>query len=179
MKNIRLWNDGNWSLLQDFDRLHGTMNQLFTDVGRNYREKSSDFSASEFVPACDIQETAGHHVMHFDLPGIKQEDIQIEMNNNQLIISGERKTDNHYEDSNVQRVERSFGRFQRSFTLPQNVDAQKIEANYENGVLTLVLPKTEEAKPRQIKINEGKTNILDRVFGKKAELKVSGDSTKN
>ncbi len=177
MRSLNLWND-DWSMLRDFDRLQGTVNRLFSDFGRSYRPATSELSTSAFTPPCDIQETAGHYVMNFDLPGMTKENIHIEMEDNQLTISGERKTEERHEDAETQRIERAFGAFKRSFTLPFSVETDKIEANYENGVLTLVLPKVEAARPREIKINEGRGNILDRVFGKKPELKSFSEASK-
>lgn len=170
MKTIKLWNaNDDWGFFQDFDRLHSSMNHLFSDFGRLQKNKES---SSKFLPACDVQETKAHFVMSFDLPGLKKDEISIDLDGNTLKVSGERKFEAQSETNLGQRFERSFGRFERAFSLPSEVDSEKLEAQYENGVLTLVLPKIEEAKARKIKIGEN-AGLLDRVFGKKPDLKTS------
>lgn len=177
MRKLSMWTDPEWSVFQDFDRLQGSMNRLLNDFGRSHLSGNSELAQSAFTPACEIQETTGHYVMSFDLPGVKKDEINIEIEDNKLTLTGERKVEDRQETGTYQRVERAYGKFHRVFTLPVSVDNEKIEANHENGVLTLVLPKVESAKPRQIKINEGRDNLLDRVFGKKPELKVSNDAS--
>lgn len=171
MRNLSLWNNNDWGLFRDFDRLHENMNRLFEDFWRTHRQPSVE----SYIPACDIEETAGHYVMSFDLPGMSKDDIEVQVEGNQLRISGERKREERKESAEVQRVERAYGRFYRSFSLPSGVEVDKIEANFENGVLTLVLPKAESAKTRQIKVTEGRGNILDRVFRRNPELKAASD----
>lgn len=110
----------------------------------------------EFIPACDIDETDTHYVVNFDLPGLKKDEINIEVRDNQLIVSGERKRERKEEARGRWGQERYYGSFTRSFTLPSSVDPNKVEANYENGVLQIALPKTEVTKGKQIPIKEGK-----------------------
>lgn len=174
MRGFNLWSDEDLAFFRDFDRLQGSVNQLFGDFGRKAQSKA--LASSHFSPACDIQETKGHYVMNLDLPGLKKEDIRIQIEDNQLRIWGERKEESNFEDSVGRRIERSYGRFERVFALPSSVESEKIEAHYENGVLSLVLPKIEAAKARQIKVTEGRSNLLDRVFGKKPELKTANES---
>lgn len=122
-------------------------------------------------PACEISEADDHYYMSIDLPGMKREDIKIEANGDVLTISGERKRESS-DGRKIQRYERSYGFFKRSFTIPSVVDADKIEAHYENGVLELYLPKTQAARPRQIEIQSGKGGFLNRFLGgKKSDVK--------
>lgn len=168
MNRLSLWNQDDWSLFQDFDRLHKRMGSLMNSTSGS---EDSDWSVAAFKPACDVQETDGHFVMSFDLPGMKREDIKISVEDSQLTVTGERRYETSSEKANHQRRERFFGSFQRSFSLPQQVDTNKIEAEYQDGVLNLVLPKLESSKPREIKVGSDRSNILDRVFGKRHELK--------
>jgi len=113
--------------------------------------------ARSLAPAIDIDETADEYLITADLPGIKKEDINIECIGNQLTISAERKYEST-EGRKQERSERFYGTFQRSFTLPSGVDAENIQASYEGGVLTVHVPKVEQAKPRKIEIGEGKSS---------------------
>jgi HSP20 family protein len=118
----------------------------------------SDFYGDAFqrgwVPAVDIYETDEHEVvLKAELPEIKREDIQLTFENGVLTLKGERKVDNESKRENFHRVERRYGSFSRSFTLPNTVDASRINAAYKDGVLTIRLPQREEAKPKQISVN--------------------------
>jgi HSP20 family protein len=111
-------------------------------------------SHGAWIPPVDILETAeGEVVVKAELPEIKREDIKITVENNILTIEGERKAEGNKDTDRYHRVERSYGAFRRSFTLPANVDAGKVQANYRDGVLTVSLPRREETRPRQIQVN--------------------------
>ena len=99
-------------------------------------------------PAYDIEETDSHYVLSFDIPGMKQEEINIEVQDRVLSISGERKR----EDVGLKHSERFYGRFERQFSLPDNVNAESVEAHYEHGVLKIALPKLEAVKPKKVQI---------------------------
>ncbi|WP_413292376.1 Hsp20/alpha crystallin family protein [Bdellovibrio sp. HCB185ZH] len=120
----------------------------------------------DFTPACDLTENDTHYFMSMDVPGLQKDDIKIDITNNLLTVSGERKraTSN---DSNrkFQLFERRYGFFKRSFSLPSSIESAKVEARYENGVLELYLPKTETARPRKIEIQDGKSGIFERLIG--------------
>lgn len=130
-----------------------------------------------FTPVCDVNEAEGHYLISFDMPGVKQENINIEVVENRLTISGERHRE--VKNSNVSSFhsERSYGKFQRSFNLPVTVDTDKIEANFENGVLALAIPKTERAKGRTIEIQSGKGGIFSKFLGGKKESNTLKDVT--
>jgi HSP20 family protein len=104
----------------------------------------------------DIYEQDGNIVLKAELPGVDAKNVDIRLENNVLTLRGERKLDNEVKKENYHRVERSYGSFTRSFTLPTVVDQEKIKADYSDGVLRLTLPKREEAKPKQISISVGK-----------------------
>ena len=107
-----------------------------------------------FVPAVDIYETGNHDlVVRAELPGINREDIEVVVENSTLVLKGEKKLDAEVKDENYRRIERAYGTFHRSFTLPNTVDAGRISADFKNGVLTVKLPFREEAKPRTINVD--------------------------
>ena len=108
---------------------------------------------SGWTPALDIFEDKDNLVVKAELPGMKREDIQVSLHDGSLSISGERKTETKHEDAEVYRSERFVGRFQRTVTLPTPVASDKVKAQYKDGILTITLPKTEEAKPKQIEVN--------------------------
>lgn len=106
-----------------------------------------------WVPPVDIQETGDAYMFHAELPGLTKEDIHITLENNVLRVSGERKFEKDAKKENYHRVERTYGTFTRTFTLPTQVDAEKVQAAFENGILTITVPKAEQAKPRRIAIS--------------------------
>jgi HSP20 family protein len=112
----------------------------------------SDSQIRPWTPAVDIWETENELVLKADLPDMKMEDIDIRLENGTLALKGERKFENEEKKKGFHRVERSYGTFARYFTLPDTVEADKVRAEYRNGVLTVTLPKTEMAKPRQVKV---------------------------
>jgi HSP20 family protein len=105
------------------------------------------------TPALDVYEDKDNIIVKADLPGLTKDDIEISLQDNVLTLRGEKKRDSEVKEENYYRLERSYGTFNRSFELPTSVDASKIEATFKNGVLQITLPKTEEAKPKKIKIN--------------------------
>jgi HSP20 family protein len=111
-------------------------------------------SQSEFwAPALDVQEDKDNYVFHAELPGLKREDIEVSLQDGTLVISGERKVEKVEEGVEVHRQERYYGKFQRALTLPEPVAADKVRADYKDGVLTVTLPKTEAAKPKKIDVS--------------------------
>lgn len=118
--------------------------------------KNKTPSQVHFYPACDINETDTHFLVSLDVPGLKKDDIKIEVNDNQLLVHGERKREVKKEQGEWHRHERSYGQFQRTLVLPRTIDSDKIEAQYEDGVLNIALPKTEAAKGHKIEIQSGK-----------------------
>src|SRR5258705_1288784 len=132
--------------------LQDQINRLFNDV---FERPSDESNLTSWAPAVDIFETEHELVVKADLPDIDPKDLDIRVENNVLTIRGVRKFEKDVNEDNYLRVERSYGTFSRSFTLANTVNAEAIKADYQNGVLTLTIPKREEAKPKQIKINVG------------------------
>jgi HSP20 family protein len=128
------------------------MNRLFSDFfGRAFQEQN----LTTWAPAVDIYEGEHELVVKADLPDVKSEDLDIRVENNILTIRGERKFEKKADEKNYLRVERAYGSFARSFSLANTVNTEAIKADYKDGVLTLSIPKREEAKPKQIKVNVG------------------------
>ena len=138
-----------WEPFRGISTLQDQVNRLFdnTFLGR------SESSLASWAPAVDVHETENELVVTADIPGMNEKDLDVRVENNMLTISGERKTETNVKDDNYLRVERSYGSFSRSFSLPNTVNPEAIAAEYKNGVLTVKLPKRAEAKPRQVKVN--------------------------
>ena len=139
-----------WEPFRGATSLQDQINRVFNDVLERTGEESS---LTAWAPAVDIYETEHELVLKADLPDIDPKDLDIRVENNILTIRGERKFEKQVNEDKYLRVERSYGSFARSFTLSNTVNAEAIKADYQNGVLTLTIPKREEAKPKQIKVN--------------------------
>jgi HSP20 family protein len=113
-------------------------------------------SAGAFAPVLDVEEDTDHFTLHVELPGVKAQDVDITLEENVLTISGERNFYDERSTDSFRRIERRFGRFHRAVRLPDRVDVDKVAATFDNGLLTITVPKAEEAKPRRIAINAGK-----------------------
>jgi HSP20 family protein len=131
--------------------LESEVSRMLTDLfGR-----SQESNLTSWAPAVDIYENEHELVVKADLPDVKPEELDIRVENNILTIRGERKFEKKVDEKNYLRVERSYGSFARSFSLASTVNSEAIKADYKDGVLTLTIPKREEAKPKQIKVNVG------------------------
>lgn len=111
------------------------------------------YEGYDFSPSCNVKETAKEYLVQFDIPGIKKEDVKIELDNNRLTVSGERKEKKEEKDSKSFFSESFYGSFMRSFALPKTVDEAKVDASYEDGVLTIKIPKTQTSNAKEIKIH--------------------------
>jgi HSP20 family protein len=141
---------------RNFSTLQDRINRVFHE---SYRQTGADESltASSFAPAVDVYEDEHKVTLKIEVPGIDEKDIDIRLENNTLTVHGERKIEKEEKEENYRRVERQYGSFTRTFTLPTTVDSEKVSANYDKGVLNVSLPKKAEAKPKQIKVNVGST----------------------
>jgi len=140
-----------WDPFRDLNLLQDRMNRLFEDAGRTWRT-DEPAATTTWSPSVDIFETEGEIVVKAELPGMDRKDIQLNLENNVLSLRGERKFTKETKDENYHRIERSYGVFSRSFSIPATVDEEKIRADFKDGVLKIMLPKKEHAKPKQIKI---------------------------
>lgn len=129
------------------------------------RDRDEEISLGAWIPPVDIMEEKDRILLTAELPGFKENDIEVQMEGGVLTIRGERKSEAEKEGRKYHRVERVYGQFVRSFTLPNNVDREHIKASFDRGLLRIEMPKSEEAKPRQIKISggeaEGKKETID------------------
>lgn len=140
-----------WTNDRDVKNLQVQLNRLFEPFARFAAGTDEDLVSGTWVPPVDVAETQDKILVRAEVPGMKQEDISIEFENGLLTIRGDRK---HQKQEGVtwHRVERIYGNFSRSFTLPRSVDPEKISASYREGILEIEVPKREEAKPKHIKI---------------------------
>ncbi len=143
-----------WYPFRDLVSFQERMNRLFQDTLGPSREEL--LTSGTFVPPVDIYEDEHNIILKLEVPGMEEKDIEVQLENNTLTVRGERKFEQEEKEENFHRIERRYGAFARSFTLPNTVDAGKVEANYENGILKIQLAKRAEAKPKQIKVNAGK-----------------------
>jgi HSP20 family protein len=136
------------------DRLNQIFGQQFWPLER--LTSFPELTGTNFIPAVDVYEDQHSITVSAELPGVNDKDVNISLENGVLTISGERKMENEENKENFHRLERSYGRFIRTFTLPPTVDPENVKAEFDNGVLKIRLAKREEAKPKQIKIESGK-----------------------
>jgi len=129
----------------------GRLSDLREELDRLFESPSR--LVNGWAPAVDLYEDKDSFTVTAELPGLKREEIDVSLNEGALVISGERKTEQKFDEAETHRVERYYGRFQRSVVLPASVKTDQIAAQYKDGVLTVTLPKSEEAKPKQIEIN--------------------------
>ncbi|GJQ19696.1 MAG: molecular chaperone [Bacteroidia bacterium] len=134
-----------WNIHREFDR-------LFDSLMRGGIQDDGTFGLSMWTPPVDIHEKEDEYVVKVELPGVKKDDVKITLESNILTIRGEKKQETEEKSENFHRMERTYGSFQRSFTLPTSVKSDKIDAGYKDGILTITLPKAEEAKPKQIEV---------------------------
>ena len=142
-----------WDPFREFAHLQDRINRVFTDYGRQSTDEGL-MSGGAWVPPVDIYQNGDHElVLKAELPDMTREDIDITVDNGTLTIRGEKKLSNDLKEEQFHRIERRYGTFSRSFSLPQTVDPGRVSAEYKNGVLTVRLPLREEAKPRSIKVD--------------------------
>jgi HSP20 family protein len=152
-----------WEPFRGVTTLQDQINRLFNET---FERPGDDSSLSAWAPSVDIYETEQELVVKADLPDVDPKDLDIRVENNILTIRGERKFEKKVSEENYLRVERSYGSFARSFTLANTVNSEAIKADYRNGVLTLSIPKREEAKPKQIKVNVNTPEVAAAAAGR-------------
>ncbi len=151
---------------REFATLQDRINRVFRD---SYSAGQDDsLSTSSFAPAVDVYEDEHKVSLKIEVPGIDEKDIDVRIENNTLTVHGERKIEKEEKEENYRRVERQYGSFTRTFTLPQTVDTENVSATYDKGVLKIALPKKAEAKPKQIKVSVGSEKQIE---AKPAEAK--------
>ncbi len=145
-----------WEPYRDLPATHDRFNRLFNETFSRVLGDVGDLSTRSWAPEVDIYETDQSVVLKAELPGVNPKDAEIRIQDGTLYLKGERKFENEVKEENYHRVERAYGSFTRSFALPSSIDSEKAKAEYKDGVLTLTMPKREEAKPKTIQINLSK-----------------------
>ncbi|HEX5412764.1 MAG TPA: Hsp20/alpha crystallin family protein [Terriglobia bacterium] len=145
-----------WEPFRDLVSTQDRFNQLFNETFSQALGEQQEVSPRGWVPPVDIYETGDSVVLKAELPGINPDDVEIRVEGGTLYLKGERKFEKKVEEQNLRRVERSYGSFTRTFSIPKTVDSEKVNAEYNNGILTLTMSKREEAKPRSVKIKVAK-----------------------
>src|SRR6185437_11172698 len=149
-----------WEPFREFATLQDRMNRLFRE---SYNDAGQDESltTSRFAPPVDVYEDEHEVTLKIEVPGIDEKDIDVRIENKTLTVHGERKFEKEEKEENYRRVERQYGTFSRTFTLPSTVDTETVSADYEKGVLKIKLAKKAESKPKQIKVNVGGEKTLE------------------
>lgn len=143
-----------WNPFRELESLQDEMTKLFNlSLGRWNGELPEGSDGASLVPVMDVADTKNALKISTEIPGLDKNDLNVSVEGNTLVIKGEKKREDKSEEEGVVRIERSYGSYYRALTLPATVDASKIDAKYKNGVLTLTLPKKEEAKPKQITVD--------------------------
>jgi HSP20 family protein len=159
-----------WEPFREFSTMQDRMNRM----NRLFRESygpgapEESLTTTNFAPAVDIYEDEHTITLKLDVPGVEEKDIDVRIQDNTLTVHGERKIEKEEKEENYRRVERQYGTFTRSFTLPSSVDLAHVNAQYDNGVLKISLAKKAEAKPKQIKVNVGNEKTLEGKAQRKA-----------
>lgn len=143
-----------WRPFRDLLSLQEEVNRLFDELFERFPSRL-DLFESGWSPRVDVIETDDEVIVEAELPGVKKEDVSVTITDNVLTIKGEKRREREEKAGSYHRVERAYGSFQRSFTLPATVQADKAKATFKDGVLRVTIPKTEEARPKEIKIEEG------------------------
>jgi HSP20 family protein len=141
-----------WDPFRDMISLRERMDKLFEESLARFRAPEEEVVPTFWSPAVDIYETDENIIVKAELPGIEKEDVAIEVKDNNLILRGERKREKEVKEENYHRIERSYGSFMRSFSIPVSVKQNQVKAKFKDGVLEVTLPKAEEAKPKLIKV---------------------------
>ena len=145
------WNPGRelLNLEKEFSRLFNSFGNRFGSTSENGNE---EYENAVWMPLTDITENKDNYVLELDIPGVPKENVKISYTNGQLSITGDRKQEKESKDKNYYRVERTYGKFYRSFSLPQEIKEDEIEAKFKDGQLTITVPKAEKVKPKEIAI---------------------------
>ena len=147
-----------WDPFREFATLQDRMNRLFP---RGPEGQDESLTSTAFAPPVDVYEDEHNVTLKIEVPGIDEKDIDVRIENNTLTVHGERKFEKEEKEENYRRVERQYGSFTRTFTLPNTVNQESVQANYDKGVLKITLAKKAEAKPKQIKVNVGSQKTLE------------------
>src|SRR5436309_12198336 len=159
-----------WEPFREFSTMQDRMNRMNRRFRESYSPKGPEeaLTTTSFAPPVDIYEDEHTITLKLEVPGIDEKDIDVRVEGNTLSVHGERKIEKEEKEENFRRVERQYGSFTRSFTLPSSVDPAQVSADYDKGVLKIRLAKKAEAKPKQIKVNVGREKVLEAKTQSKA-----------
>jgi HSP20 family protein len=146
-----------WEPARELHTLQQEMNRLFGSAFDAQATGANGSSAARWIPAMDLVEEEDHFVLRADLPGVEEDAVNVELEDDVLTISGERKSEHESRKDGYYRIERASGTFSRSLTLPDGIDPESIKASFNRGVLEVTVPKPEQRKPRRVAINVGDT----------------------
>jgi HSP20 family protein len=148
--NLELWRNRFGSPFREFAKLQSDFDRAFQDLTES---RPSLAGMKEFSPSCEITEDKNNYLLKFDMPGVIKENVKIELDRHMLTVTAERREEKKSDDKKTHYSEISYGSFVRSFTLPAQVEEAKVLAKFEDGVLTVMLPKTEASQPKKISVN--------------------------
>jgi HSP20 family protein len=159
-----------WEPLREFSAMQDRMNRLNRLFRESYNPEGPEeaLTTTSYAPPVDIYEDEHNITLKLEVPGIDEKDIDVRIEGNTLTVHGERKIEKEEKEENFRRIERQYGEFSRSFTLPSSVDTGQVNAHYDKGVLKITLAKKADAKPKQIKVNVGGANTLEAKPQRKA-----------
>ena len=152
-----------WDPFRELVTLQDRMNRLLRD-SRGSEGQDESLTSTAFAPPVDVYEDEHGVTLKIEVPGIEEKDIDVRIENNTLTVHGERKFEKEEKEENYRRVERQYGSFTRTFTLPNTVDQESVQANYDKGVLKVKLAKKAEAKPKQIKVNVSSQGQVEKTL---------------
>src|SRR5881398_491757 len=159
-----------WDPFREFSTMQDRMSRMNRLFRESYSPEGPEeaLTTTSFAPPVDIYEDEHNITLKIEVPGIDENDIDVRIENNTLTVQGERKIEKEEKEENFRRVERHYGSFTRSFTMPPSVDPARVSAHYDKGVLNINLAKKAEAKPKQIKVNVGREKVLEAKTQSKA-----------
>jgi HSP20 family protein len=144
-----------WDPFRELEDVSDRLNQMFQRSTPARTNGKETMVVADWVPSVDVSETEGEYQIKAEIPDVKKEDVKVTLEDGVLTIQGERKQEKEVKGKRYHRVERSYGRFVRSFTLPDVIDEEKVKAEFKDGILNLALPKSEKAKPKAIEVTVG------------------------
>jgi HSP20 family protein len=169
-----------WDPARELDAFQSDMNRLFDSFfGRREAAGGNAYGSRRWIPAMDLVETDDRLVLRADLPGVRREDLSIEVKDGVLTVAGERRVEHEQKREGYHRVERSFGRFSRSLELPQGVEADGVDASLEEGVLEVRIPKPAERKATRVEIGGGEERTIEHKPAEDRELAAAGAGDKS
>lgn len=167
MRNgLRLYDRKSSPVFDAFADFDGVFGRMFPEI---YQQRSADAPGALQRPSVDVSETEKGFLISADMPGVKKEDLKIEVKDGILNISGERKKEDSRVENGVSLQERFYGKYQRSFSLPETVDADSIEASFEHGVLEVMIPKSAKTKPKTIEVQAKREGLWDKLTKKEGK----------